>query len=118
MHLFNKSKTLNILITISKILIYVCFALHTLGLIVRWYVSGHAPWSDAYESIIYISWATMVFGILLGRRSHLTLAVTAFVVAMVLMVAHWNWLDPQIANLQPVLNSYWLMIHVAIIVAS
>jgi hypothetical protein len=28
-----------------------------------------------------------------------------------------NWIDPEIANLQPVLNSYWLMIHVAVIVA-
>jgi ABC-type transport system involved in cytochrome c biogenesis permease subunit len=27
-------------------------------------------------------------------------------------------IDPEIANLQPVLNSYWLMIHVAVIVAS
>jgi cytochrome c-type biogenesis protein CcsB len=37
---------------------------------------------------------------------------------MLLMIAHWNWMDPAIENLQPVLNSYWLMIHVAIIVAS
>jgi cytochrome c-type biogenesis protein CcsB len=29
-----------------------------------------------------------------------------------------NWLDPSIANLQPVLDSYWLMIHVSIIVGS
>jgi cytochrome c-type biogenesis protein CcsB len=35
-----------------------------------------------------------------------------------LMVAHLNWLDPEITNLVPVLNSYWLMIHVAIITAS
>jgi ABC-type transport system involved in cytochrome c biogenesis permease subunit len=34
------------------------------------------------------------------------------------MVAHWNWTDPEIGNLVPVLNSYWLMIHVAVIVAS
>jgi ABC-type transport system involved in cytochrome c biogenesis permease subunit len=27
-----------------------------------------------------------------------------------------NWIDPEIANLQPF--SYWLMIHVAVIVAS
>jgi len=35
-----------------------------------------------------------------------------------LMVAHLNWLDPEITNLVPVLKSYWLMIHVAIITAS
>src|SRR5690606_9155117 len=40
------------------------------------------------------------------------------VTAIILMVAHWNWLDPAIGNLEPVLDSYWLMIHVSIIVAS
>ena len=43
---------------------------------------------------------------------------TAIVAALLLMVAHLNWLDPEITNLVPVLNSYWLMIHVSIIVAS
>ena len=37
---------------------------------------------------------------------------------MILMIAHWNWMDPAIANLQPVLDSYWLMIHVAVIVGA
>lgn len=116
--LFKRNKSYDMTMWIPRVGIYLCFALHTLGLLARWYVSGHAPWSDAYESIIYISWATMLFGIILGRKFDLALAATAFVNAMILMVAHWNWLDPAIANLQPVLNSYWLMIHVAIIVAS
>ena len=68
--------------------------------------------------MIYVAWATMFFGLAFGRKSDLTIASTAFVTAMILMVAHWNWMDPAIANLQPVLNSYWLMIHVAVIVAS
>ncbi|WP_338410043.1 cytochrome c biogenesis protein CcsA, partial [uncultured Flavobacterium sp.] len=100
------------------ILIVFFFALHFLGLVVRWYISGHAPWSDAYESMIYVSWATMFFGLAFDRKSKLTVASAAFVVSMILMVAHWNWMDPTIGNLQPVLNSYWLMIHVAVIVAS
>jgi len=87
-------------------------------LIARWFISGHAPWSDAYESMIYVAWATMLFGLLFGRKSKLTIAATAFVTAMILMIAHWNWMDPAIANLQPVLDSYWLMIHVAVIVGS
>jgi ABC-type transport system involved in cytochrome c biogenesis permease subunit len=33
----------------------------------------------------------------------------------ILSAAYMNWIDPEIANLQPVLNSYWLMIHVAIV---
>ena len=53
-----------------------------------------------------------------GRKSSLTLAGTSFVTGIILMIAHWSWMDPSIANLQPVLDSYWLMIHVAVIVAS
>jgi ABC-type transport system involved in cytochrome c biogenesis permease subunit len=37
---------------------------------------------------------------------------------MILTAAYMNWIDPEIGNWRPVLNSYWLMIHVAIIVAS
>lgn len=113
-----KNKFLNLAITVLKVVVLLLFILHTAGLIARWYISGHAPWSDAYESMIYVAWATMLFGLVFGRKSDLTLAATAFVTAIILMVAHWNWMDPAIANLQPVLNSYWLMIHVAVIVAS
>lgn len=94
------------------------FILHTLGLISRWYISGNAPWSNAYESIIYVAWTTMLFGFFLGRKSALTIAATTFVTAIILFVAGMNWLDPEIANLQPVLNSWWLLVHVSIIVAS
>ena len=114
----DNSRPLNTSIKVFKFIILGLFVLHTVGLIARWYISGHAPWSDAYESMIYVAWATMFFGLAFGRKSDLTLASTAFVTAMILMIAHWNWMDPAIANLQPVLNSYWLMIHVAVIVAS
>src|SRR5690606_2481899 len=97
---------------------WVFFASHTLGLAARWYISGHAPWSDAYESMIYVAWATMLFTLLFDRKSMLTIASGTFVTSMILMIAHWNWMDPSIANLAPVLDSYWLMIHVAVIVGS
>jgi len=98
--------------------IYILFLWHTAGLILRWYISGHAPWSDAYESILYVSWATMGMGLLFGRKSDMTVAASAFVTSMLLWVAHQSWIDPAIANLVPVLDSYWLMIHVAVIVGS
>ncbi|WP_053971963.1 c-type cytochrome biogenesis protein CcsB [Mangrovimonas sp. ST2L15] len=113
-----KSRGITLSVSILKGIVLVLFGLHLAGLIVRWYVSGHAPWSDAYESMIYVSWAVMLFGLILGRKSDLTIAAAAFVTSMLLMIAHWNWMDPAIANLQPVLDSYWLMIHVAVIVAS
>lgn len=116
--IFNDKKFLNYLIVISKYSIVLLFVTHTLGLIARWYISGHAPWSDAYESMIYLAWATVGIGLAFGRKSDLTLASTSFVAAMILMISHWNWMDPEIANLVPVLDSYWLMIHVSVIVGS
>ena len=116
--IFFNNKPIRIAVNAFHIIVGVLFGLHTLGLIARWYVSGHAPWSNAYESMIYVAWATMFFTLAFDRKSKLTVASGTFVASMILMVAHLNWLDPSIANLQPVLNSYWLMIHVAVIVAS
>ncbi|MDR6968395.1 cytochrome c-type biogenesis protein CcsB [Flavobacterium arsenatis] len=117
-NIFFEKKSIRMVINGFHILIGFFFALHTLGLIARWYISGHAPWSDAYESMIYVAWATMFFTLAFDRKSKLTVASGTFVASMILMIAHWNWMDPAIANLQPVLNSYWLMIHVAVIVGS
>lgn len=117
--IFNSNnKALDYLISSLTFLILFGFFLQTSGLIVRWIISGHAPWSNGYESMIYIAWATMLAGIIFSKRSYFTLSATSIVSALLLMVAHLNWLDPSITNLVPVLNSYWLMIHVAIITAS
>jgi len=116
--IFKERKFLDYAINTMHIIVGLLFALHTFALIARWYISGHAPWSNAYESIIYVAWATMFFGLAFDRKSKLTVASSAFVTAMILTAAYMNWIDPEIGNLQPVLNSYWLMIHVAIIVAS
>ncbi|NHM07720.1 cytochrome c biogenesis protein CcsA [Flavobacterium sp. CYK-4] len=117
-NIFFEKKFIRWVINGFHILIGLLFLLHTAGLAARWYISGHAPWSDAYESMIYVAWATMFFTLAFDIKSKLTVASGTFVASMILMIAHWNWMDPSIANLQPVLNSYWLMIHVAVIVAS
>ena len=116
--IFYNNKLNSLLIKGLKYIIYILFFLNTLGLTSRWYISGHAPWSDAYESMIYVAWSVVIFGIIFGRKSNFTLASATFVSSIILSIAHMNWLDPSIANLQPVLDSYWLMIHVSIIVGS
>jgi cytochrome c-type biogenesis protein CcsB len=94
------------------------FFVHSIGLAARWYISDHAPWSNAYESVIYIAWATLLAGFVFSNKSMMSMAATSIISALLLMVAALNWLDPEITNLVPVLDSYWLMIHVAIITAS
>jgi cytochrome c-type biogenesis protein CcsB len=117
-NIFDNRKWVTFSVNFFHIVLGILFVLHTIGLIARSYISGHAPWTDAYESMIYVGWSIMFFGLAFGRNSKLTVASTSFVASMILMIAHLNWLDPSIANLKPVLDSYWLMIHVAVIVAS
>ena len=94
------------------------FIAHTAGLALRWYISGHAPWSNGFESMTYIAWATVLAGFIFSKQSPITLASTSILAGLILFVAHLNWMNPQITNLVPVLNSYWLSIHVSMITAS
>jgi len=94
------------------------FVLYTAGLAIRWYISNHAPWSNGYETMIFVGWASALSGMLFARRSPITLAVTGILSAIALFVAGMSWMNPEITNLVPVLKSYWLIIHVAIITSS
>jgi cytochrome c-type biogenesis protein CcsB len=100
------------------VLIIAGFLLHTFGLALRWYISGHAPWSNGYESMIYVAWASMLAGVIFGRKYPMVIGTAAMLSGIILFVAHLNWMNPEITHLVPVLNSYWLMIHVAVITAS
>ncbi len=99
-------------------LIFIIFLIHTGGLILRWYISGHAPWSNGYESMVYVAWAAMLAGFIFGRKYMLVVGTGSFFAGLTLFVAHLNWMNPEITTLVPVLKSYWLIIHVAIITAS
>lgn len=94
------------------------FVFHTLGLISRWYISGHAPMSNGYESMIFVSWGALLVGILFSKQSPFALAATSVLGGMTLMVAQLSFMDPEITNLVPVLKSYWLTLHVSIITGS
>ncbi|TKX34380.1 cytochrome c biogenesis protein [Campylobacter taeniopygiae] len=119
---FAKMITPNLKITKIFKIVYtlniLAFVIHTIGLILRAYLSEHAPWSDAYESMIYIAWALSLSGIFFSKKSPIALSLTSILSGIVLMVAYLNEINPQITNLRPVLNSYWLSIHVSVITAS
>ncbi len=98
----------------------VALAIQAIGLGVRWYLSGHAPWSNGYEAIVFISGIGALSGLLLYRNRNAFIPAAGALVAMIMMgFAHGgSMLDPQITPLEPVLKSYWLMVHVGIITSS
>lgn len=94
------------------------FFFHMYGMGMRWYIAGYAPWSNSYETMVYVSWATVFAGLLFARRSLLTFALATLFGGTILFVSGLNWMDPQINPLVPVLKSPWLMFHVAVIVGA
>ncbi|MFO7575835.1 MAG: c-type cytochrome biogenesis protein CcsB [Bacteroidales bacterium] len=94
------------------------FLMHTFGLGLRWYISGHSPMSNGYESMIFISWVTLLAGFIFGRKSWFAMSATAVLAGLTLLVAHMSFMDPEITALVPVLQSYWLTLHVSVITAS
>lgn len=103
-----------VLISLSALL----FIYHGTGLGFRWFISGHAPWSNGYEAIVFIAWVTVLAGVLFMRKVEVAVSVALILASMMLFVSELNLLDPEISPLVPVLKSYWLMIHVAIITSS
>lgn len=101
-------------------LMILALAIQFIALGVRWYLSGHAPWSNGYEAIVFISAIGVLSGLLLYKNRNAFIPAAGALVAMIMMgFAHGgSMLDPQITPLEPVLKSYWLMVHVGIITSS
>ena len=118
MSVFNKNLTFRKLNIAFFVILAILFTAQTFGMGLRWVISGHAPWSDTYESLIYIAWSAMLAGVVFFRKNLLALSASVIVAGIFMFTAHLSNIDPQITNLVPVLKSYWLTIHVSIITGS
>ncbi|WP_457641252.1 cytochrome c biogenesis protein CcsA [Persephonella sp.] len=116
--IFNPKRNFQKVGKIIVFLLFLAFLIHTFGLGLRWYVADHAPWTDAYESMLFISWAVALAGIVFARKSLFVLASVGIFAGVFLFAAHLGWLDPQITTIVPVLKSYWLLLHVSVLTAS
>jgi cytochrome c-type biogenesis protein CcsB len=114
---FKPRKIYNKLFKAGTVILAIALVVHTVVLAGRWYISGHAPMSNGYESMIFVSWVTLLAGLIFVKRSRWALALTAILAALSLLVAGMSNMNPEITNLVPVLKSPWLTIHVAVIMA-
>ena len=105
-------------VAVAAVAIALFFLYAAFGMGLRWYISGRAPWTNTYESMVYAGWCAVLAGLLFTRRSPVALAVATIMGGAVGMISQLNFLDPEITPLVPVLKSYWLMFHVAVVTAS
>ncbi|KAB1067325.1 cytochrome C biogenesis protein [Tamlana haliotis] len=116
--IFTKKRLIDVLWDISVLLTLVSFLAFTGNIILRSYVAQHAPWSNGYEMLVFVSWVLLLCGLLSFRKSDFALPLATLFSGALLFVSYLDWLSPEITNLMPVLKSYWLKIHVATIVSS
>ncbi|WP_054714430.1 cytochrome c biogenesis protein [Marinifilum fragile] len=117
-HILRPNFPIKWVVGIAMVILGVGFVLHTSGLAARWYVAGRAPWSNGFETMTFIAWGCLLAGFIFAKKSKLALAATAVLAGLFLFVAHLSWMNPEVTNLVPVLKSYWLTIHVAVITSS
>ena len=99
-------------------LLFGVFLYHASGLIIRWLVADHVPWSNGYEAVVFIGWICMLAGFIFSRKNAVVVAAAAILASLMVFVTELSLLDPEITPLQPVLKSLWIKIHVAIITGS
>jgi cytochrome c-type biogenesis protein CcsB len=115
--LFKSSKALEMSWKVGSILSWIGFVAFTFHLLLRWYIAKHPPWSDGFEMLVFVAWGVLFFGLLFAGKSRFTLPLGLLFAGTLLFVGFLDWLNPEITNLMPVLKTYWLKIHVAIIVS-
>jgi len=113
----------DILYKLSWISILTGFIFHAYGFGLRIYLTGRPPVSNMYESVIWVSFGTLLFGMIFEMiyKKSIALLGASIVGVICLIVANTavSILDPSLQPLEPVLRSnLWLTIHVLTITLS
>ncbi|MBN1274394.1 MAG: c-type cytochrome biogenesis protein CcsB [Candidatus Aminicenantes bacterium] len=89
---------------------------HTAGLIFRTVESGHAPFSNMYESLSFFGWSAVLAFLLISRKYDIRKAGFYFMLIVIALMALASspLLSKDAAPLIPALQSYWLWLHVSV----
>ena len=103
---------------VSSVLTWVMLIHTTLLLALRWFVSGHLPMSNGYETMQFMAWATLVVTLIMQKRFLPVKQFGPLLSSFALLVAMITDGNPQITQLMPVLQSPLLSVHVMVIMFS
>ncbi len=90
----------------------------TILLVLRWYVSGHLPLSNGYETMQFMAWAVILLTIFMYKKFTVIQNFGPLLASFALLVAMITDSNPQITQLMPVLQSPLLSMHVMVIMFS
>lgn len=106
-----------------NIMLFAGFLLHLLGFFIRIYISGRAPVSNMYETVLWVPFGTVIFGYVVGKwnKSLMPYVGSCIVALFCLILSDLApvLLDQSIQPLEAVLRSnFWLLTHVLTITIS
>ena len=81
----------------------------------RWYVAGHVPLSNGFETMQFMALLLLFLALVLHRRFAVLLPLGLLMAGFALLVAYLSESNPQVTNLMPVLASPWLTLHVSVV---
>lgn len=93
-----------------------CYLAFIFGL--RWYVAGHIPMGNGYETMTFMALCTAICGLIGSHRHPLFVSGGLLLTGFSLLVAMMGGANPSVTHLMPVLDSPLLCIHVAVIMTS
>lgn len=99
-------------------LLYLVTLIHTFSYSLHWYIAGHIPLGNGYETMLFMAWAILILACLLHRKYQLFAPFGLLLSGFALLVAYLGQNNPQITPLMPVLLSPWLSSHVSLIMMS
>jgi len=106
-------------IRIGKRILIGFMLLHTTVLLaLRWFVSGHLPLSNGYETMQFMAWAVLILTIVMYKKFQAIQNFGPLLASFALLVAMITDSNPQITQLMPVLQSPLLSLHVMVIMFS
>ena len=104
--------------TALYVVLWLLLAYLSLHIGLRYYVSGHIPLANGYETMQFMSWCSVVLTLMMGKRLRMALPFGLLIAGFTLLVAMLGEASPRITQLMPVLQSPLLSIHVMVIMLS
>lgn len=105
----------------ARVALWVCLGFNVFALLHRWIAAGHAPWANQFESATMVAFGVLLLYAYFERESHLPLLGLLVIPAAMVAIAAANMLPHEykrMAPLIPALQSYWLKIHVSLMLIS
>ena len=92
------------------------FAVHSYGMVLRTLVSGRAPVTNMYETVVFAAWGAILLALIFEavyKAGHFAACAAALAVISLLLADNVPIMDASIQPLVPVLrDNFWLTLHV------